>query len=397
MIMRGGMSEGSRAWRRALVSGLAAAALALTVGAGLYGGARDAEAHMLEPAGVEPQAGARVVQRGGVERRGQEPGPAVREVEQAPESMVFFEPVTGAPAVVTEARMRSITREQLQRADAEGADHFDGGDSQNFLTLPTITVANMSTKAIREVGVGFETGGRVNVVAGYAAKMRPGESQTFGSDWRGRNVIMPGSFADVKVRVVWVAFEDGTQWGGRVHPPRPPAPPLPDPAAPPLPAAEAEPEGSGSNVTVRAGAAGRGGGTAVAVEAGAGSGSGMGASAGGGSGVSVGAGAGAGSGSGGRTSASGGGRGATLADRKIYSPELVYPAIAKAASAEGTVGVRVTVDENGNVVAAEAVSGHPLLQAAAVRAARDSKFDPAVVEGKPVKASGVISFTFALK
>jgi protein TonB len=57
----------------------------------------------------------------------------------------------------------------------------------------------------------------------------------------------------------------------------------------------------------------------------------------------------------------------------------------------------VTVDEEGNVVAAKAVSGHPLLQAAAVDAARQSKFKPTLIEGKPVKVSAVISYVFTLK
>ena len=59
--------------------------------------------------------------------------------------------------------------------------------------------------------------------------------------------------------------------------------------------------------------------------------------------------------------------------------------------------MRVTVDEEGNVVAAATVSGHPLLQQAAVAAAREAKFKPAIVEGRPVKVSGVISYNFVLK
>ena len=59
--------------------------------------------------------------------------------------------------------------------------------------------------------------------------------------------------------------------------------------------------------------------------------------------------------------------------------------------------MRVTVDEKGNVIAAEAVSGHPLLQSAAVDAARATRFKPTVVDGKPVRVSGVISYNFKLK
>ena len=68
--------------------------------------------------------------------------------------------------------------------------------------------------------------------------------------------------------------------------------------------------------------------------------------------------------------------------------------IAKAAKASGTVVVQVLVDENGNVVDAHAVSGHPLLQAASVSAARSAKFSPTKLSGEPVKVIGVITYKF---
>jgi outer membrane biosynthesis protein TonB len=56
--------------------------------------------------------------------------------------------------------------------------------------------------------------------------------------------------------------------------------------------------------------------------------------------------------------------------------------------------VQVLIDENGNVVAAHATSGHPLLQAAATNAARASKFTPTKLSGQPVKVNGVIIYNF---
>ena len=61
----------------------------------------------------------------------------------------------------------------------------------------------------------------------------------------------------------------------------------------------------------------------------------------------------------------------------------------------GTVVVQVLIDENGNVVSASAASGHPLLKAAAVSAARRAKFSPTKLSGQPVKVSGVIRYNFA--
>jgi outer membrane biosynthesis protein TonB len=57
--------------------------------------------------------------------------------------------------------------------------------------------------------------------------------------------------------------------------------------------------------------------------------------------------------------------------------------------------VRVLIDETGNVVSATPVSGHPLLQASAAAAARQSKFSPTMLSGQPVKVSGVIVYNFA--
>ena len=54
----------------------------------------------------------------------------------------------------------------------------------------------------------------------------------------------------------------------------------------------------------------------------------------------------------------------------------VYPPLAKQIGASGPVRVQVSVDGNGNVVSARAVSGHPLLRSAAENAARQSKMRP---------------------
>jgi protein TonB len=76
-------------------------------------------------------------------------------------------------------------------------------------------------------------------------------------------------------------------------------------------------------------------------------------------------------------------------------PKPQYPPVARVAKASGTVIVQVTVDESGNVVSAHAVSGHPLLQAAAVAAARSAKFSPTKLSGQPVKVNGIIQYNFA--
>ena len=86
--------------------------------------------------------------------------------------------------------------------------------------------------------------------------------------------------------------------------------------------------------------------------------------------------------------------GGVLNGKAINLPKPAYPPIARAAHASGTVVVQVLIDENGNVVSAHAVSGHPLLQGAAVGAARQAKFSPTKLSGQPVKVTGVIQYNF---
>jgi protein TonB len=89
--------------------------------------------------------------------------------------------------------------------------------------------------------------------------------------------------------------------------------------------------------------------------------------------------------------------GGVLNGKAISKPQPPYPAIAKAARASGTVTVQILVDESGRVVSASAVSGHPLLQQAAVQAARGARFSPTLLSGQPVKVSGVITYNFVLQ
>jgi TonB family protein len=75
-------------------------------------------------------------------------------------------------------------------------------------------------------------------------------------------------------------------------------------------------------------------------------------------------------------------------------PVPEYPVIARAAHASGAVTVEITIDESGAVVAARAVDGHPLLQAAAVNAARRASFTQTRLNGEPVRVTGVLIYNF---
>lgn len=71
-----------------------------------------------------------------------------------------------------------------------------------------------------------------------------------------------------------------------------------------------------------------------------------------------------------------------------------YPQSARATNVYGVVQVQILIDETGAVILAEAISGHLLLQGAAVRAASESKFSPMTISGEPVRVNGIIIYNF---
>jgi TonB family protein len=86
--------------------------------------------------------------------------------------------------------------------------------------------------------------------------------------------------------------------------------------------------------------------------------------------------------------------GGVLNGKAISLPKPPYPPAARAVRATGAVSVQVTVNEQGNVISAAAVNGHPLLRASAVQAARQAKFSPTTLSGVPVKITGIIVYNF---
>jgi protein TonB len=86
--------------------------------------------------------------------------------------------------------------------------------------------------------------------------------------------------------------------------------------------------------------------------------------------------------------------GGVLNGKAVSLPKPPYPPAARAVRASGAVSVQVLIDETGRVVSASAASGHPLLQAAAVAAARQARFSPTMLSGQPVKVSGIITYNF---
>ena len=75
-----------------------------------------------------------------------------------------------------------------------------------------------------------------------------------------------------------------------------------------------------------------------------------------------------------------------------------YPSLAKEAGIEGTVSIRVLVNEEGKVIAADVLSSDvtPAMEKAALEAAKRCRFKPAKQRTVPVKAHVMIPFHFQL-
>lgn len=83
--------------------------------------------------------------------------------------------------------------------------------------------------------------------------------------------------------------------------------------------------------------------------------------------------------------------------RLIYSTPAQYPSIARQLRTEGEVVLDLEVDPSGSVSAAKAISGPPVLRAAALDAVKRWKFAPATLGGKPVSSNQTVKVDFRLK
>jgi len=86
--------------------------------------------------------------------------------------------------------------------------------------------------------------------------------------------------------------------------------------------------------------------------------------------------------------------GGVLNGKAVSLPKPAYPPAARAVKASGAVSVQVVIGEDGSMLSASPISGHPLLRSASRIAACSSKFPPTLLSGQPVKVSGVITYNF---
>jgi protein TonB len=84
------------------------------------------------------------------------------------------------------------------------------------------------------------------------------------------------------------------------------------------------------------------------------------------------------------------------APRLVRKVAPIYPDLALNARVSGVVLVEADVDTRGSVTMVRVQSGHPLLEAAAVEAVRQWRYQPLLLNGEPTAFIVTVSITFTL-
>ncbi len=86
--------------------------------------------------------------------------------------------------------------------------------------------------------------------------------------------------------------------------------------------------------------------------------------------------------------------GGVINGKALSLPRPPYPDEARERRLGGTALVKVTIDELGNVVKVKSICRNDVLGKAAEESARGAKFSPTLLNGKPVKVTGIIVYNF---
>jgi protein TonB len=81
----------------------------------------------------------------------------------------------------------------------------------------------------------------------------------------------------------------------------------------------------------------------------------------------------------------------------ISQPKPVYPALAKQARVTGIVILEAIIGKDGAVSEVHVLSGHPLLQQAAVDAVSQWKYKPTLLNGEPVEVQTTVTVNFSFQ
>ncbi len=80
--------------------------------------------------------------------------------------------------------------------------------------------------------------------------------------------------------------------------------------------------------------------------------------------------------------------------RLLSGPAPIYPILAKQSRIQGIVVIEAIMDERGNVVEMHAISGHPLLIPAAMKAVSQRKYERTILDGEATPVNLRVEVTF---
>jgi TonB family protein len=269
------------------------------------------------------------------------------ELDKAPETFIQIDISNNAPVLLKEAKVKIL--EGVYKAP-----HIIWNNPMR----PAVKLYNNTDKRIQGVVIQLIGEKKHGVFIHFSPAIKPHEQADGELDGF---ISSPGAAGAMTAKVVGVVYKDGETWGKVPPPPPPPPPPAPrgsapsEPPSPPIvygnevspptpppgapPASPAEPPGTPKIVRKAGG---------------------------------------------------------VLQGSAVKRVNPSYPEIAKQAQVSGSVVVEIVVDEEGNVIAAKALSGHPLLRDAAVEAARQWQFTPTQLQSESVKVVGTLTFNFNL-
>jgi len=84
------------------------------------------------------------------------------------------------------------------------------------------------------------------------------------------------------------------------------------------------------------------------------------------------------------------------AARIVNRVQPIYPPLARQTRISGTVRLHAIISKDGTIQQLEVLSGHPLLQQAALDAVRQWRYQPTLLNGEPVEVDTTIDVIFSL-
>jgi len=81
--------------------------------------------------------------------------------------------------------------------------------------------------------------------------------------------------------------------------------------------------------------------------------------------------------------------------RLIYTPDPVYPLLARQTHISGIVVIEAVIDEQGKVTGMRFISGYPPLIPAALSAVSNRRYEPTILDGEPMPIDLRVEINFS--